>query len=97
VAGPTERENDFGAARSTLHAWQKQGAVVGLLVGVRKHAFPIEQTKVSRLLVVLAEWRVRKVGFDYHVDVEGHFCSVPYHHARAAVEARLTPRAVESR
>ena len=24
---------------------------------------------------VLAEWRVRKVGLDYHVDVEGHFYS----------------------
>jgi len=43
VAGPTELERDFGVARSTLHAWQKQGAVIGLLVGLRKHAFPIEQ------------------------------------------------------
>ncbi len=43
LAGPTELERDFGVARSTLHAWQKQGAVVGLLVGVRKHAFPTEQ------------------------------------------------------
>src|SRR5208282_5894395 len=42
-----------------------------------------------------AEWRVRKVGLDYHVDVEGHFYSVPYRHARATVEVRLTPRAVE--
>jgi len=43
LAGPTELERDFGVARSTLHAWQKQGAVIGLLVGVRKHAFPTEQ------------------------------------------------------
>ena len=43
LAGPTELERDFGVARSTLHNWQKQGAVIGLLVGVRKHAFPIEQ------------------------------------------------------
>jgi len=42
-----------------------------------------------------AEWRVRKVGLDYHVDVEGHFYSVPYRHARASVEVRLTPRTVE--
>lgn len=45
---------------------------------------------------VLAEWRVRKVGLDYHVDVEGHFYSVPYRHARATVEVRLTPRTVEA-
>jgi hypothetical protein len=43
VAGPTELEQVFGVARSTLHSWQKQGAVIALLVGVRKHAFPTEQ------------------------------------------------------
>ena len=43
LAGPTELERDFGVARSTLHTWQKHGAVIGLLVGVRKHAFPKEQ------------------------------------------------------
>ena len=39
---------------------------------------------------VFAEWRVRRVGIDYHVDVEGHFYSVPYRFARAEVEVRLT-------
>ncbi len=43
LAGPTELEREFGVARSTLHTWQKQGVVIGLLVGVRKHAFPTEQ------------------------------------------------------
>jgi len=44
---------------------------------------------------VLAEWRIRRVGLDYHVDVEGHFYSVPHRFARAQVEARLTSRTVE--
>jgi transposase len=39
---------------------------------------------------VFAEWRVRRVGIDYHVDVEGHFYSVPYRFARTEVEVRLT-------
>jgi hypothetical protein len=43
LVGPTELDRDFGVARSTLHAWQKQGAVIGVQVGVRKHAFPTEQ------------------------------------------------------
>ncbi|MHB8739512.1 MAG: IS21 family transposase [Candidatus Dormibacteria bacterium] len=43
----------------------------------------------------LAEWRVRKVGLDYHVDVEGHFYSVPYRHARSTVEVRATARTIE--
>jgi transposase len=44
---------------------------------------------------VFAEWRVRRVGIDYHIDVEGHFYSVPYHFARAEVEVRLTGRTIE--
>jgi transposase len=44
---------------------------------------------------VFAEWRVRRVGIDYHVDVEGHFYSVPYRFARSEVEVRLTSRTVE--
>jgi len=43
----------------------------------------------------LAEWRVRRVGLDYHVEVEKHFYSVPYRHAREAVEVRMTSRSVE--
>src|SRR5512147_950373 len=42
-----------------------------------------------------AEWRLRRVGVDYHVEVEGHFYSVPYRFARSEVEVRLTPRTVE--
>ena len=42
-----------------------------------------------------SEWRLRRVGLDYHVDVEAHFYSVPYRFARREVEVRLTPRTVE--
>lgn len=41
------------------------------------------------------EWRVRRVGVDYHVDIDDHYYSVPYRFARAEVEARLTARGVE--
>jgi transposase len=44
---------------------------------------------------VFAEWRVRRVGIDYHVDVDRHYYSVPYRFAREAVEVRLTGRTVE--
>lgn len=43
VAGPTEIEKMFGTKRSTLHDWQKRGAVIGLLKGERKHVFPLAQ------------------------------------------------------
>jgi transposase len=42
-----------------------------------------------------AEWRVRRVGVDYHVEVEAHFYSVPHRFARSEVEVRLTPQTVE--
>jgi Mu transposase, C-terminal domain len=32
-----------------------------------------------------AEWRVRRVGIDYHVEVEAHFYSVPHRFARSEV------------
>jgi transposase len=38
---------------------------------------------------------VRRVGVDYHVDIDAHYYSVPYRFARAEVEARLTVRGVE--
>jgi transposase len=44
---------------------------------------------------VFAEWHLRRVGIDYHVDVDGYSYSVPYSYARAEVEVRLTARTVE--
>lgn len=43
VAGPGDIERMFGTKRSTLHDWQKRGAVIGLLKGERKHVFPLAQ------------------------------------------------------
>jgi hypothetical protein len=37
---------------------------------------------------------VRRVGVDYHVDIDAHYYSVPYRFARAEVDARLTARGV---
>jgi hypothetical protein len=43
VGGPRDIEAKFGTKRSTLHDWQKRGAVIGLLKGERKHVFPLAQ------------------------------------------------------
>jgi transposase len=42
-----------------------------------------------------AEWRLRRVSLDYHVDVDGHYYSVPYRLIREQVETRSTARTVE--
>ena len=44
---------------------------------------------------VYAEWRIRPVVLDYHVDVDGHYYSVPHRLLRQQVEARVTARTVE--
>lgn len=43
VAGPGDIKKAFGTKRSTLHDWQRRGAVIGLLKGERKHVFPLAQ------------------------------------------------------
>src|SRR3712207_9222795 len=42
-----------------------------------------------------AEWRRSRVGLDYHVEVDGHYYSVPHRLLREPVEPRLTARTVE--
>jgi transposase len=44
---------------------------------------------------VYAKWRRRRVGLDYHVDIDGHYYSVPHRLLRQEVEARITERTVE--
>lgn len=48
VAGPSEIERRYGTRRSTLHDWQKRGAIIGLLKGERKHVFPLAQLMDGR-------------------------------------------------
>jgi transposase len=44
---------------------------------------------------VFAEWRQRRAGLDYHVEIERHYYSVPHRFAREAIEARITARTIE--
>ena len=44
---------------------------------------------------VYAEWKERKVGLDYHVEVERHYYSVPHVLLRETVWVRITARTIE--
>lgn len=59
IAGPGEIERDYGIRRSTLHDWQKRGAVIGLLKGERKHVFPLAQFIDGRPIEGMAQ--IRKI------------------------------------
>ena len=90
---------EVNAALGELLVWLNEQQVRRYQRRTRRQLFAeIDAPRLKALPAepyALAEWRVRKVGLDYHVDVDGHFYSVPYRHARETVEVRLTARAVE--
>lgn len=55
VGGAKDIEAQFGVGRSTLSNWYKNGAVVGLLRGQRKLAYPLEQFIDGRPLEGLSD------------------------------------------
>ena len=69
------------------------------LPGCRQSAFVDMDQPVLRPLPAtryeFAEWKVVRVGIDYHVEVVGHYYSVPYRFAREKVDSRLTSTTVE--
>jgi transposase len=42
-----------------------------------------------------ADWKKAKVNIDYHIEVDGHFYSVPYQLVKQSVEVRFTSTTVE--
>src|SRR5207244_4340068 len=42
-----------------------------------------------------AEWKLARVNIDYHVEVEGHYYSVPYALVRQQLDVRLSASVVE--
>ena len=44
---------------------------------------------------VFGAWRKARVNIDYHVELEGHYYSVPYQLVKMQIEARLTAHTVE--
>jgi transposase len=69
------------------------------LPGSRASAFAEMDQPALQALPMLryeyAEWKVARVGVDYHVEVDGHYYSVPCQHARAEVDVRVTKTTVE--
>jgi transposase len=69
-------------------------------LGTTRHAL-FETTERAALLALpsepyaYAEWRRCRAGLDYHVEVHGHFYSVPYRLIRETIEARITDQSIE--
>src|SRR3954452_3087798 len=73
--------------------------VVRRLGVTRRHLFEtVERPALAPLpgdAYEFAEWRLARVGVDYHVEYEGFFYSVPHGLIRAQVDLRATSRTVE--
>ncbi len=69
------------------------------LPGSRKSLFEQLEKPVLRPLpveaYVLAHWKKAKVNIDYHIEVDGHYYSVPFQFARQQVDVRLTSNTLE--
>jgi transposase len=69
------------------------------LPGSRRSAFEtIDQPALQPLPehpYVYAEWKKVRVHIDYHVEVDGHYYSVPYQLVKHQLEVRLTAQTVE--
>ena len=69
------------------------------LPGSRASAFAAMDQPVLRALPIktyeYAEWKLARVGPDYHVEADGHYYSVPSEHARQKVDVRMTSATVE--
>lgn len=69
------------------------------LEGSRRSLFETLERKALRPLptnsYVYAEWKKARVHIDYHVEIEGHYYSVPYQHVKHQVDVRLTAMTVE--
>jgi transposase len=69
------------------------------LPGSRKSLFmEIDQPALKPLPsqpFVLAHWKKVRVNIDYHIEIDGHYYSVPHQYARQQVEVRLTATTIE--
>jgi transposase len=91
--------SELNAAIRTLMADLNDNRVLRSLNQTRRQLFEeLDKPALKALPVeryVYAEWRRRRAGLDYHVEIERHFYSVPYRFAREPIEARITARTIE--
>ena len=90
---------EVNAAIADLLVWLNEQKVLRHIGKTRRQLFAaLDAPRLKALpeeAYVLSEWKLAKVGLDYHVEFADHFYSIPYRHARANVEIRATARTVE--
>lgn len=68
--------------------------------GTRKSLYETIDRPVLRPLPAspyeYAEWKKARVNIDYHIEIDGHYYSVPYQLVKEQVEVRFTARTIEA-
>jgi transposase len=103
ILGRLRRQTFFSLAEANAaiaEALERiNGHVVRRLGVTRRHLFEtLERPALAPLPVdayEFAEWRLARVGVDYHVEYDGFFYSVPHGLIRAQVDLRATSRTIE--
>ncbi len=89
---------DLNQAISELLEWLNQRPFKKL-PGSRLERFMQDEKATLRPLPAepyeFGEWKKARVNLDYHIEVDGHYYSVPYQLARQVVEVRLTATTVQ--
>ena len=90
---------EVNVAIGELLVWLNEQKVLRHIGKTRRQLFQLLDAPRMKGLpaqpYALAQWKLCKVGIDYHAEFDSHFYSVPYRHARAHVEIRATTRTVE--
>lgn len=88
------------ANRAIVFAVERMNAYVMRRLGLsRSDLFASVERPALRALPAsdyeFAEWRLARVGLDYHVEIEGFYYSVPHALIRTQVDVRITSRTIE--
>lgn len=103
VLAPLRKRTFFSLVEANQAIWELRDGLndkpFQKLPGSRKSVFEeLERPALRPLPVepyVLSHWKKAKVNIDYHIEVDGHYYSVPYKYAQKSVEIRLTQNTVE--
>ena len=82
--------------RERLHTFnhkpfqKKDGSRAVMFADERTHLLPLPKTSFE-----MSEWCIATVAFNYHIEADGQYYSVPFEYIRRKVDVRITRDAVE--
>lgn len=103
ILAPLRNRTFFTLSEANEAVWplleQLNAKAFQKLEGSRKSVFETFEKEALGPLpstpFVISEWKKAHMEPDYHVELEGHYYSVPYRHAKEQVELRFTPTTLE--